>query len=159
MKSEELEEAIFQAIGEVTALFMSNPQPGTEQVMPCARIGRDLAIKISEMNRARIAELEKALSASKGEVSFKDTRIEELEADRLKNKRAIEEARGWLRLLRKQFDNDSLQHSPIAFRATNTGVLTLLDDAMGEEKYCTYCKMVGLHDYSECDAATDEEGG
>jgi hypothetical protein len=40
---------------------MSNPQPGTEQVMPdqdCARIGRDLAIKISEMNRARIAKLE-----------------------------------------------------------------------------------------------------
>lgn len=54
MKTEELNEAIFMAIGETTALFMSNPLPGTSQVMPdqeCSRIGHDLAMKISKMNR------------------------------------------------------------------------------------------------------------
>ena len=55
MKNEDLSEAIFMAIGGVTALFMSNPQPGTEQVMPdreCTRIGYDLVMKISKMIRA-----------------------------------------------------------------------------------------------------------
>jgi len=54
MKSEELEELIFLAIGETTAIFMSNPLPGTDQVMPdqeCARIGHDLALKISKLVR------------------------------------------------------------------------------------------------------------
>ena len=54
MKATELDQAIFEAIGETTALFMSNPLPGTEQVMPdqeCSRIGHDLAMRISKMVR------------------------------------------------------------------------------------------------------------
>ena len=66
MKATELDQAIFEAIGETTALFMSNPLPGTEQVMPdqeCSRIGHDLAMRISKMVlNAKDTEIERLTS-------------------------------------------------------------------------------------------------
>ena len=52
MDKEKLKTIIYEALGEASALFMSNPQKGTEQIMPeqdLARIGNDMIDKITAL--------------------------------------------------------------------------------------------------------------
>ena len=49
MNKEQIKTEVFTALGEASALFMSNPQKGTEQIMPekeLSRIGDELVEKI-----------------------------------------------------------------------------------------------------------------
>jgi chaperonin cofactor prefoldin len=60
---EDLYREVGEALGEVSALFMSNELPGTSQIMPTSeleRIGHDLMAKVSRSNHALREKLEKA---------------------------------------------------------------------------------------------------
>ena len=60
MNKEQTKEAVFIALGEASALFMSNPQKGTEQIMPekeLSRIGNELAGKFSKSSDALVDAL------------------------------------------------------------------------------------------------------
>ncbi len=62
--SEDLFPEILQAFGEVSALFMSQPDPGTSIVMPTQdleRIAHDLAMRVSKYSRAQVEALREAL--------------------------------------------------------------------------------------------------
>lgn len=80
--SDKLNALIFMAIGEVTALFMTNPKPGIEQVMPesdCSRIGHELASHISKIYREMDIAIEVNTSANLGYATTGEL-IEELAA-------------------------------------------------------------------------------
>ena len=54
MNKEQTKEAVFMALGEASALFMSNPQKGTKQTMPdmeLSRIGNELVEKLTQDNK------------------------------------------------------------------------------------------------------------
>jgi hypothetical protein len=52
---EQLIEIVFQALGEESAIFMSSPTPGNQQIMPTAQI-RKLGDKVVQQLRTLIAE-------------------------------------------------------------------------------------------------------
>lgn len=66
-----LDEIIYQTLGEESALFMSNPKPGTKQVMPETELNvlvekakqaiKDLMLKIANQNIAERRSYERVV--------------------------------------------------------------------------------------------------
>lgn len=82
-----VEETVFQKLGTVSSLFMSNPEPGTKQVMPTAALevlGKEImeAVKAYGVGQ-RTQEIQEADARLKDEfgedwLEFRDVRLGEL---------------------------------------------------------------------------------
>lgn len=83
----EVEEQVYQNLGALTAVFMSNPQPGTKQVMPekdCVAIGEKIMEQVKaygvSQRKSEIQEADARLRDEFGEdwLEFRDVRLKEL---------------------------------------------------------------------------------
>lgn len=83
----EIEEQVFQQLGSAASLFMSNPQPGTEQVMPTEKleaIGKKIIEEVRGYGIAQrqdeIQQADQRLKDEFGEdwLEFRDVRNKEL---------------------------------------------------------------------------------
>lgn len=85
----QVEEQVYRNIGALTAVFMSNPQPGTEQIMPekdCTAIAEKIMAQVRAYGVSqRQDEIQQADERLKDEFSedwleFRDVRLKELNA-------------------------------------------------------------------------------
>lgn len=83
-----VEEAVFQKLGATSALFMSNPEAGTRQVMPTAALevlGQEIMEVVRQygvaQRRDEVLQADQRLKNQFGEdwLEFRDVRIKELD--------------------------------------------------------------------------------
>lgn len=82
-----VEETVFQRLGAASALFMSNPEKGTEQVMPTAALevlGQEIMEAVRQYGVAQrtdeVRQADQRLKDQFGEdwLEFRDVRLKEL---------------------------------------------------------------------------------
>lgn len=88
---EEISERVFSMLGEVSALFMSQPVKGTEMIMPSdelRKLGQDfldqIALKYNDIKAEEVVLADSRLSNEFGEdwLEYRDTRLKEIAVER-----------------------------------------------------------------------------